>query len=1309
MKRGSLYLVALLSVVLLVPGLTMSQVSYGTVTGRITDPTGAVVPGAKVTLRDRSTNIARSAESNSTGLYVFSDVKPSTYDVTVTKEGFQKAVVNGQTVIVGLSLTLNLTLQVGTTTQTVQITATPGAELQTLNSTIGTSLSGNAMLQMPTFSRDATSLLYFQPTAVSGFNGATGDITSGTVAGQTPDQNTYSIDGGNATDNLSGDNGYINGFNVGVAAIPTPIESIEEFRVTDTNATASFSNSSGGHVMLITKRGSDAFHGSAYDFLQNSALDTNDWSNNFTGQAKPVSSYNRFGFDVGGPMLPNVAGGKTYFYFFYEGFRWPRSTIFERDVPSAMMRQGILQFRDANGNVVQYNLKNSTQCGPAGGQLCDPMGLGLNPVISNVWSQYEPMPNDFNAGDHLNTFGFQGPVSIPQSSNYLTGRVDHDFGSRLRWFASYRWYNLKNPTTSQVDIGGLVSGDKLGAPTAISSDPNNPRYIVSGLTATLAPNLTNDFHFSYLRNYWAWNRGGFVPQAAGTSVPLEIGGEVVNSLDPVDLRTQDARQRLWNGHTWDYRDSLSWLKGNHFLQFGGEFMHDWQHFNRYDDIVAGLANTVIDQVSNGSGQIFMPTSAQPVPCTATLTANCMPSSTLGSWNELYADTLGIIDQSQTLVSRTGNNLTLNPLGSPLRSYMLTNYYNLFATDSWKVRPSLTLTLGLSYGYTTPPHDVNGAQDVLVGAGGGILTVPTYLNGRLTAAEAGQGYAPVIGYSPVGDVNGGLKYPYQPFYGGFQPRIAFAWNPNVSSGWLHTLLGNQATVVRGGYSRIYNQTLAIAGVSNTVLGDGFLQPIGCTDPTPAGTCAGVGGTNPSTAFRIGLNGNAAPLPPIPQTLPIPVEPGINSAYISALSAGDNYNLPPGYSDQVNLTIQRQFPANLLVEFGYVGNWDHDNYQGIDLNDVPWMMKLGGQTFANAYDNLWSQMNKSQPITPQPFFENALGGTKYCAGFASCTAAIASNEVGNITTESVTSLWSDLDSNFVFGPQLLSTNQCFWCYYQTDFGFGNYNALIATVQKRTGNGLTLSGNFTYSHALGTFGLAQTYTLANMTDPWNPRVDYGPQYFDHKFISSIVASYNLPLGPGQRFLATNNSVLKRILGGWTVAPIFIFQSGQPVDVYTGSFQEFGQGFDGNGAGAVPMINTASLSNSAHFGLNPTGLVGSNSAAANGGSGVNMFADPAAVYNGFTPCLVGICGRSSGAGQIRGPSLWNLDFSINKTTKITERVSLEVFSEWFNGLNHMAWGGDLTSFNLQSPSSFGTLGQFNPLQGNYTRIIQLGMRLQF
>jgi hypothetical protein len=1329
MKRIHCYSLILLFATFMTPALVWGQAAgagYGTITGRITDPSGAAVPGATVRIRDVTTNSTRSVVSNGTGLYVFSDVKPSTYDVTVTKSGFQKAVVSGQTVVVGLSLNVNVRLRVGSTTQTVQVTTTPGAELQTLNSTMGTSLSGNTIIQLPTFNRDATSLLYFQPTAVPNFNGATTDITSNTIAGQTSDQNTFSIDGGNATDDLAGDNGYQSDFNsmdYGGAAMYTPVESVQEFNVTTNNATSDFSDSTGGHVMIVTKRGTDQFHGSVYDYFQNSTLDTNDWSNNFIGQSKPFSTYNRFGFDLGGPMLPKMAGSKTYFYFNYEGFRWPESEIYERDVPSTLMRQGILQFRDANGNVVQYNLNNSTQCGSTGGMRCDPLGIGMNPDVGKMWSKYEPMPNDFNAGDHLNTFGYQAPLAIPQSQNFFVGRVDHDFSSKLHWFASYRWFDNTSPNDDQVDVGGLLSGDTLGVPKSISTNLASPRYFVTGLTASLTPNLTNDFHFSLLRNEWNWGRGGFIPQVSGVTVPLEMGeqtsgeptgGNDDNSLIPVNINTQQARQRLWDSHDYDYRDSINWLKGNHYLQFGGEFMHDWWHFNRYDDVVAGLANTVVDQIGYGGGEIFMPSSAQPIPCTATLTANCLPSSQLNSWNALYADELGLVDQSQTLVSRSGNNLNLNPIGTPLASYMIDDYYNLFAGDSWKVRPSVTVSLGLSWGYMTPPYAPNGAQDVLTDSAGGILTVPTYLNSRLTAAENGGTYAPIIGYAPVGDVNGGLKYPYQPFYGGFQPRVAVAWSPTASSGFMHKILGNQATVIRGGYSRLYDRSEAIATVTNSVLGDGFLQPVGCTAPSITGACAGTGGTTPSTAFRIGINGSAAPLPSIPQTLPIPVEPGINSSYISALSAGINYNLPPGYSDQFDFSIQRQFPGNVLVEVGWVGDWNHDLYQGIDLNDVPWMMKLGGQTFAKAYDNLWQELNKGTAITPQPFFESALGGahSAYCSGFGSCSAAVATNEGANITTESVTTLWSDLDNSFTFGPQLLSTTQCYWCYYQTSVGYSNYNALTATVQKRTGNGLTLSSSFTYGHALGTIGFEQTYTLANMTDPWNPAVDYGPQFFDHKFISSTVASYNLPFGPGHRLLSFSDPVLKRVFGGWTVAPIFTIESGQPLDVFTGSFQEFGQGFDGEGVAAQPIVNTASLSNSAHFGVNPTGQIGANSAAANGGPGVNMFANPTAVYNGFTPCLVGICNTSDSGGYLRGPSLWNLDFSINKTTNITERVSIEFFSEWFNALNHMAWGGDFGNgfyYSLQNPQGFGTLGQFNPLQGNYTRVIQLGLRLSF
>ncbi|MGH9404247.1 MAG: carboxypeptidase regulatory-like domain-containing protein, partial [Terriglobia bacterium] len=1249
MKRVTLCCLSLmLGALILAPvqGFGQNASGYGAVTGRVTDPTGAVVPEATVTLTDESTHTVFSTKTNHVGYYTFSDVKPSTYDLTVTRPGFQKLVIAQQAVVVGQSLTLNAKLEVGSTAQVVQITTTPGAELQTLNSTIGTSLAGDTILQLPTFGRDATSLLYFQPTAVPSFNGATGDITSGTVAGQTSDQNTYSIDGGNATDDFSGGNDYVsNGFTVGTAAIPAPVESIQEFKVTTSNATADFSDSTGGHVMLVTKSGTNQFHGSAYDYLQNSALDTNDWSNNFGGTPKPVSKYDRFGGALGGPLLPRIGGNRTYFYVNYEGFRWPRTSIYSATVPSALFRQGIIQEKDKSGNIVQYNMKTSTACGATGGVLCDPLGIGLNPDIAKLWTQHEPLPNYFNAGDHMNTFAYRAPVSIPESQNFVVGRIDHDFSSKLRWWASYRWYDLQNPTTNQVDIGGLLPGDKLGVPTAVSQDPAHPRYFVTGLTATLTPTVTNDFHFSFLRNQWQWLRGGFTPQVAGLTAPIEVGGESTSALIPIILRTQDARQRLWDGHDWDYRDNLSWMKGTHFFQFGGEFMHDWWHFDRYDDVTGGLANSVVDQITAGSTINFSApnTPYQPIPCSAAVTTNCLPSSELGSWKNLYAEALGIVDTDNFVVTRSGNNLTPNPVGTPVHQYALDDYYSLFASDSWRVRPSVTFNLGLAYTYQTPPYDINGLQNVLTDSSGSILTPEQYLQGRLSAAQNGQTYAPIIGYTPVRDVGGagGLKYPYQPFYGGFEPRVAIAWSPSVSGGWLGKILGNQTTVIRGGFARIYDRNNAINLMSDAVLGDGFLQPVSCTGPSTTGACLGVGGTSPATAFRIGINGTAGPLPAITPTLTIPVEPGYGDAsYIGALSAGLDYHMPPGYSNEIDFSIQRQLKGNFLVEVGYVGNYTYNIYQGVDLNDAPWMMKLKGQTFANAYDNLWKELTNGTAVTTQPFFEGALAGSPYCTGYANCTAAVAANESGNITTESVTSLWSDLDPSFAFGPQLLSTTQCNICYYSTALGFSNYNALTATVQKRAGNGLTLSSSFTYSHALGTVGLEQLYTEDNLDNPWNPRENYGAQYFDHKAIFNVVANYDLPIGPGHRFLASNNPVLKRVFGGWNIAPIFTYASGQPLDFYTGSYQEFGAGFAENGAEAVPMTNTRNISNAAHFGITNLPFIGSNSTPINGGPGVNLFGNNAAqIFNSFAPCLVGICTRAGTGGYLRGPSLWDLD----------------------------------------------------------------------
>jgi hypothetical protein len=1312
---GSL-LAATLFILGLAPARLLAQANAtGTITGQVVDPSGAVIAGAQVTVTDTATKSYRSQPTNSAGNFVFTNVEPGVYDIKVTKSGFRQWLLTNQTVTLGGSLTLNVTLEVGAPTQTVEVTGTPGAELQTLNSTMGTTVNNATLLPLPSLNRDVSSLLNLQPTAAPTFH-VEGDITSGSVAGATPEQNTFMLDGGTNTSGLEGDNGYINGFSGNQRGIvPTPIESIEEVTVNTNNMTADFNTSAGAEILAVTKRGTDTWHGSAYDYFQGDWLNANNWDNNFHHTPKPKSHQNRFGFSAGGPMLPPMLGGKTYFYYDYEGERFPRTGPFTRLVPSDLLRQGIIQIRTSQG-VQQFNINNAAVCGPTGNSPCDPRGLGMSSVVTQMWNKYMPEPNDFTSGDRLNTFGFRGNLYFPIKNNFMVGRLDHDFSPKWRFMSTYRWYKDYSPTTNEVDIGGLLPGDTKGQPAVASRNITQPRLFVAGLTGTLTPTLTNEFHFTYTRNQWAWLRNGVVPQLPGVPGTIEIAGESTNALIPINVDTQNARRRAWYEHNWDYRDELNWLKGTHFFQFGGDMLHEWWHFNRYDNVVGGLTFLVYE-IDNGS--LHMDPTWQPRPCGGGVTTGCIDAGNgneLGTWNGYYADLLGIVNHTSVVATRTGADLHLNPLGTPAASYVIVNTPDLYFTDTWHIKPNVTLSYGLNWGVQMPPHDINGMQMDLVDPANNPVTYTSYVSNRVKAAQNGQVYNPTLGFSPVGAIAGGLKYPFNPYYGQFAPRVSLAWSPN-SDNWI---FGHKATVFRGGFGRFYARDFGINVVSNPVLGDGFLQPVSCTGPSMTGACLGQDKVDPTDAFRLGSNadGLVAPLPALAPTLQSPVQPGVTAPYAVLTDSMDRDFRPASY-DRLDFSIQRQLKGNTIVELGYLGTWARHLFQGIDLNAVPWMMKLGGQTFAQAYANLWTQLHAGvapSAVSAQPWFEAALGGagSAYCGTASSCTAAVAANEGPNITTENVTTLWSDLDTAFTFGPALISTNQAFWTYADTALGLANYQAFIVQVTKRTSNGLTMNANFTYGHALGTIGLAQTYTLDTPDNVYDLHANWTPQPWDRKFTFNWLGTYELPFGEGHRW-GNSNGIVRRLAGGWEVSPVFSFGSGLPLEVFTGG-AEMGAGFAENGASAVPVgLNTASLSNSAHFNItvpesssaNPNS-VAVNGNGDNGGAGVNMFGNNVInVYNHFRPFVLGIDGRPNGDGQLRGPARWNLDLGITKETKITERVALQIFGQAFNVFNHMQWSAPF--LDLQDAPDFGVQGgQYDPI-GNYTRVIQLGMRIYF
>ena len=335
--RNLKLLFASLVTLVLVPALVWGQggATTGSITGTVVDATGGAIAGAEVTITDTATKISQSLPTNEAGTFIFPNVKPGTYDVTVTKTGFRQYVVPNQEVVVGQQLTINVPMKVGAATQIVEVRATPGAELQTSNSTMGSTLGGNTLLALPNLNRDATSILIFQPMTAPTFGGAEGNTTGGQVAGSMSDQNTFTLDGGNATDDLAGDNNYVAGNRGYVgpqAAIPTPVESIEEFKVATNNQTADFASSAGGQVMLVTKRGTNVFHGSGYDYFQSQNLNSAGWDLDVVGAPKVKYHQNRFGGSLGGPCcLGSIWAAKRIFTATMKAFATLMPTVSSRD------------------------------------------------------------------------------------------------------------------------------------------------------------------------------------------------------------------------------------------------------------------------------------------------------------------------------------------------------------------------------------------------------------------------------------------------------------------------------------------------------------------------------------------------------------------------------------------------------------------------------------------------------------------------------------------------------------------------------------------------------------------------------------------------------------------------------------------------------------------------------------------------------------------------------------------------------------------------------------------------------------------
>jgi len=1304
----------------------------GTVSGQVVDAQKAAVAGTDVKLLDVTTNKALATTTNDTGRYIFLNVPPGTYNITFSKSGFSVYQVNTQAVNVGEVLTLNATLAVGATTTTVEVTSVVGAELQTTNSTVGSTISQSSMIYLPNLGREASTLAIFQP----------GVSPEGSVAGAMYDQNTFQLDGGNNSNDMDGSmNVYTpsyasNGAPTGV--MPTPIESVEEFKVNTSGQTADFNGSSGSQVQMATKRGSNQFHGSGYEYYYASDVGAaNNWDANHTPSGNlgytplPITHNNRYGGALGGQLIPkNVLGGKWYFFTNLEAFRFPQSSIISKTVPTDLMKAGVIQIKIGTAEVpFNLNPKSVTVDGqtyaPAvcPGGACDPRGLGLNPIVAQVWNQFMPAPNVVSGGDHFNTQGFQGVVATPTTSNNYVGRIDHDFSDKWRFMTSYRAYRFIQTTTNQVDIGGAIGTDKLGTPTALAPRPQVAGYWVAGLTTNINSTTTNDFRFSYLRNFWQWASAGAAPQLPGLTAALEIGGESTSALIPYNVNTQSVRQRFWDGQDKTLRDDVTKIKGNHLITFGGQYQRNFDYHLRTDN-GGGIMNLPVDQIGPSSG------TAPGINFSSNYIPSNVPSAQYATYAKLYEEVLGIVTQPQTLYTRTGPQLTLNPPTTPMFDQSIIPSYNLYFTDTWHMKPSLTVTYGLGYQLEMPPFELNGKQVELTDTNGAPLSLTNYFNQRQTAALAGQVYNPTLAYTNIGNVtNASQKYPYNPFYGGLSPRVSAAWNPHFRDGILGKLFGDGKTVIRGGYGRIFGRLNGVDLVLIPLLGVGLGQPLSCIGASSNGQCLGNGGVTPQTAFRIGADGLNAPLPAVSKTLTEPFVPGFNGNAAAGSGSVLDPNFRPSRTDNFTLSVQRElFGQKAILEVGYIGRIIRHEWQETDLDAVPYMTTLGGQSFASAFANTYWAVAAGGAPAPQPFFENALGGanSSFCKGFGSCTAAVAKNSSMNglIQNTQVYDLWSALNStsSWTLGRTMPSSainggsGQVSAVYSDNSAGFGNYNAAYLSLTTHDWHGMTLRSNLTWGRALGTGNQVQATSSYSVLDPWNMHAMYGPQFFDYKFIYSLTAVYMEP------FFKSQKGVLGHLLGGWVIAPIFTAHSGAPLQVYSaaGDCQSFGEMNCSTGSsldGAV-LTGPFNYGNSAHFNTNvnesasanPNG-VGINGNLDNGGQNVNMYSNPVGAFNNFRPCVLGYDTSCGSSGDIRGLPTWNVDASVSKDIGIWKegRVGATLMFQFVNVFNHVRLADPY--LDISDPADFGVLGTSNLNGGqiNSPRNMEFGIRIHF
>jgi len=1194
--------------VLLAFGVTplMAQVDTGSITGTVSDSSGAVVSGAKVTLTNEGTGASLTTTTSADGGYKFTPLRIGSYKVDASQQGFKTSSETHIAVDVGTSVLVNLKLQPGSVGETIEVTS-EAPLLQTQDASVGQVVNQKGMNDLPLNGRNFTFLAQLAagvntPQADTRGNASTGAFAAN---GLRPAQNNYLLDG---VDNNSNTVDFLNGTNY---VVLPPVEAVQEFKVQTSGFSAEYGRSAGAVLNASIKSGTNNIHGSVWEFFRNDKLDAADWFEDHAGIKKGELRQNQFGFTFGGPVIKN----KIFFFGDYEGLRRVQGTIQTATVPTLQDRNGTGNgpYTDLSDLLSQGSIANCA----ATGARCDnlgrviPSGTILDPATTRavtsgtadpvtgivatatgfVRDPFTTCPKgttnfssagcttglnqlptgrlDTNSVALLNLF--PTPTSGGVSGNFASSRplyehrnsfltkLDVNFSSKDQ--ASYSFVYEDDPQYIPGVFGGIADGGAFqqGIQTALSQH-NSLAY-----THTFSPTTVNVARVGL--NYLHTTRTG--PEGANSAnIPGQFGilgipqGHLNGGLPSIafsGLSTLGSNSFLPSdevSQTLQFNDDFTKIYGKHTFKMGFMVQHV-----RFSTLQPGWSRGQFDfngqytDISqNNGGNLGM---AQFLLTPGASTVGGV--NDVGGTDQVFASNIATTDDGK-------------------------NYFATYFQDDWKVSSKLTLNLGLRWDYFGLIYELYGKQANWVPYGppnnSPMYLIPSGVNpANLSTSFTNQLAADGIALK-IGGYGKGLGTVQKNNFG---PRIGFAY---------------QATpklVVRGGAGLFYN------AFENQGYGpnDGENYPFvfnfswsNTNDWTPLGTNP-VQNPNPWTGCATAGPGGVATLESGFSCISF-TPSVVNASGLGLQGLSFAYKTPRTFGG--NLTMQYQLTPSLSVQAAYVTTQVRHLQTGIGANNVQQVLPSGTATSG---------------FVPFPGFG---GGS-----------------------------------------------------YQATVGSSGYNGLQTKVEKLFSGGLNFLATYTWSKTLTDAGdLLNGNNLGGYRAASVPGFgigkDRGPALFDIRDVFHLSGGYALPFGKGKKFMSASNGVVNGLLGGWSINAIATLEGGQPLTINcpvgtgagTGCFalevpgqsQKLGLHIDANGQQNW-FGNPAAFTQPCVLGGTPANPV------------------PTSSPSGCVP-LTGFGALGGNIAATTTPGFHRLDFSMFKDFKVTERFTVQFRAEFFNILNH-------------------------------------------